>query len=205
MLIPTGAQLVACLFAVLLAAPTAGAVQIPESTEARAALVAALERLIATGEQSRTYHDEGQVLQLAVTEAINGGDREIERLGIRATSPLVASVSTPVSSTLALPSIEVLSRQALQVPRPVPFEATINVAANGAGFAEDGRGYGHGKRFTRSTGRRRQHQRGGTRNTFLHEPRRRLMSADRYSSHSLDWAATSSLSRRKGRARAKQD
>lgn len=71
----------------------------------RPALIAALERLMATGEPRHTTHDEGQRLQLAVDEAVARGDHELERLAIRAASPLTASISPPVGSIRELPKI----------------------------------------------------------------------------------------------------
>src|SRR5215204_4134370 len=78
--------------------------RLPQASD-RGALITALEALIATGEPRHTDHDAGQWLQFAVDEAIARGDREIERLAIRAASPLVAFVTPPVSSTRELLSI----------------------------------------------------------------------------------------------------
>ena len=54
----------------------------------RARLVQALEALIATESSGHTTHDDGEWLQLAVTDSIRRGDREIERLAVRAAAPL---------------------------------------------------------------------------------------------------------------------
>jgi len=63
------------LLAVLLIA--AGPDAVAAQDDNRAALVAALESLIATGEPRHTTHDQGEWLQLAVDAAIARGDRQI--------------------------------------------------------------------------------------------------------------------------------
>jgi hypothetical protein len=100
----------------------------------RPALAAALESMIATGEPRHTTHDQGEWLQLAVDAAIGRGDQEIERLAVRAASPLTASVTRPVSSTVDLPGIEVNAQNALRVPRPVPYTARIAASVDNGQF-----------------------------------------------------------------------
>jgi hypothetical protein len=101
----------------------------------RAALVAALERLIVTGEPRHTTHDGGERLQLAVDEAIARGDREIERLAIRAASPLTASISPPVSSIHEPPSISFDASTVLRVKRAMPYTARLFASLDGGAFA----------------------------------------------------------------------
>ncbi|HXW06787.1 MAG TPA: hypothetical protein VD833_16245 [Vicinamibacterales bacterium] len=113
--------------------------QTQDVSEARAALLAALERLIATGEPSRATHDEGQHLQIAVSDAIARGDEEIERLASRAAFPLIATASRPVSPITDLPAITIDARQVLRLPRPVPFEAMLHAAVDGREFVPAGR------------------------------------------------------------------
>jgi hypothetical protein len=100
----------------------------------RRALIAALESLIATGEPRHTTHDAGQQLQLGVDEAIARGDKEIERLAIRAASPLSASVSRPVSSTRELPSLGFDASSVLRVKNPVPYTAQVYASVDNGEF-----------------------------------------------------------------------
>jgi hypothetical protein len=100
----------------------------------RTALVAALEALIATGQPRHNTHDEGERLQLAVDDAIARGDQEVERLAVRAASPLTATISRPVSSTRDLPSIQFESGDVLRVPRPAAYTADIKVSFDNGPF-----------------------------------------------------------------------
>ena len=128
-------RLVAIVIGVLTLVPCRGHAQVLD----RAALIAALEHLIATGDPARTADDDGQRLQVAVTEAIARGDREIELLAVRASTSLVASVSRPVSSTADLPAIGVSARRVLAVQRPATFVAVIYVSVDGGELVEAGR------------------------------------------------------------------
>jgi hypothetical protein len=129
-------RLVVCLLcALLVAAPAAGQ---DASTGSRARLIAALERLMATGEPHQTSVDDGQLLQLAVDDAIRSGDTEIERLAVRAAAPLFAAVSNPLLKVGQPASLGIGSRQVLTVPRPVPFEAIIHVSVDGHDYTEAG-------------------------------------------------------------------
>ena len=76
--------------------PWIAAAQSPGTPRGR--LAAALESLIANGPRGHTTHDDGEWLQLAVTDAIRRGDTAIERLAVRAASPLTARIISPVSS-----------------------------------------------------------------------------------------------------------
>ena len=116
---------------ILLSASLTGA-QTPESP--RHNLAAALEALIATGQTEHTTHDAGEWLQLAVSDAINRGDREIERLAVRAAFPLRAHITRPVSSTDDLPSLEINTHSVLSVPRPIGYSAQVLVSLDGGDF-----------------------------------------------------------------------
>ena len=124
---------VACLVTSLMAMSNglAGA-QAPESQR----LAAALEALIATGPSGHTTHDAGEWLQVAVTDAIKGGDRAIERLAVRAASPLRAHITIPVSSTESLPHLDINTQGVLKVPRPIDYSAQILVSLDGAEFVK---------------------------------------------------------------------
>jgi hypothetical protein len=95
----------------------------------RARIVAALERLMTTGEPRHTSHDEGQWLQAAVDAAIARGDVEVERLARRAAVPLLASVSAPISSHPAALSFQ--SPTVLKVPAPASYRADLFVSVDG--------------------------------------------------------------------------
>jgi hypothetical protein len=133
------------LLAVLLIA--AGPDAVAAQDDNRAALVAALESLIATGEPRHTTHDQGEWLQLAVDAAIARGDRQIEQLAIRAAAPLTASIDRPVISSEILPDIGINAQSVLRVPRPVPYTARIAASLDNGGFVtmktvESGKGGG---------------------------------------------------------------
>jgi hypothetical protein len=102
----------------------------------RASLVAALERLLATGEPPDTSHDDGQLLRWNVEAAIARGDAEIERLAVRASAPLIPAISNLISSTQNLPSFGVSSLTRLPVPRPVPYTAAIYASVDGEPFVK---------------------------------------------------------------------
>jgi hypothetical protein len=111
----------------------------------RADPVAGLEQLMMTGEPRHTDHDDGQLLQAAVNEAIRQGDAEIERLARRAAVPLLARVAVPVSPTTELPSLSIEMPEVLTVKnRPVPV-AEVFAAVDGGGLVSIGR-------FTGSSG-----------------------------------------------------
>jgi hypothetical protein len=102
----------------------------------RSALIAALERLMATGEPQHTTHDDGQRLQLALDEAIAHGDREVERLAIRAASPLTASIDRPVASIHEPPSITFDATTVLGVKRAVPYTARLFASLDGGAYEQ---------------------------------------------------------------------
>jgi len=115
-----------CLGVFLASSP--GWAQDPAGSE-RARVVAALERLLMTGEPRHTSHDEGQWLQAAVDAAIARGDAEVERLARRAAVPLLANVSAPISSHPAALSFE--TPTVLKVPAPASYRADLFVAVDG--------------------------------------------------------------------------
>jgi hypothetical protein len=118
----------------------------------RATLITALERLILTGEPSDTSHDDGQLLQWSVDAAILRGDTEIQRLAVRAATPLIPEVGALVSSTQDLPSFGVSSSKRLSVPHPVPYTAVIHASVDGEPFikiVDVSEGKGGGQRIDR--------------------------------------------------------
>lgn len=127
-------RLVCVLGALVVTVPAAA----QEVTESRAGLIAALEWLMLTGEPHQTSLDDGQLLLLAIDDAIRNGDAEIERLAVRAAAPLVAAVSKPLIEVGQPASIGIGNRQVLKVPSPVPFEAVIHVAVDGQDYEEAG-------------------------------------------------------------------
>ena len=134
---------IAVCFAVLLAAierPVAGQ---SRDFPYRDAVVHRLHRLIATGLPVDTGHDEGEWLQLAVTYAIQRGDREIEQLAMRAAAPLRLRVTRPVSSsegsaTDGPAALEITSHEVLQLRRKVPYVAYIEGSLDGGDFMDLG-------------------------------------------------------------------
>lgn len=125
-----------CLLCTLVVAVPAAGQDVP--TGSRARLITALERLMMTGEPHQTSVDDGQLLQLAVDDAIRGGDAEVERLAVRAAAPLFAAVSSPLIKTGQPATLGIGSRQVLKVPRPIPFEAIVDVSVDGHDYWEAG-------------------------------------------------------------------
>ena len=89
----------ALLCAVVAAASGArlAAEQVGDTSRTR--LVRDLQALIASGPKGHATHDDLEWLQLAVTDAIKRRDAAIERLAVRAASPLRARIVRPVSGS----------------------------------------------------------------------------------------------------------
>ena len=92
----------------------------------RDALIAALEQLIATGEPYQTSHDDGELLQRALDEALKQPDSEIERLAARASAVVDARLYRPIITfdDNSLPFL-VRARVVLTLPQPVRYTADI--------------------------------------------------------------------------------
>jgi hypothetical protein len=101
------------------------------AADERARVVAALERLMTTGEPRHTFHDEGQWLQAAVDAAIARGDAELVRLARRASVPLLARVWSPVSRTGQAPALSFETPTVLKLPTPVSYRADLFVSLDG--------------------------------------------------------------------------
>src|SRR5688572_30087712 len=86
----------------------------------RGALIAALERLMTTGEPRHFDHDDGELLKAAVDEAMRHGDAEIARLARRASVPILARVTAPLSPTTNLPSLSIEMSPVLPLGEPMP-------------------------------------------------------------------------------------
>lgn len=128
-------RLVACFVAFCVAAcASISAAQSPETS--RAHLISALERLIAGGPKGHAEHDDLQWLQLAVTDAISRGDKEIERLAVRAAAAVTVQISRPVSPISELPSLDVLAQSLLQLPRPIAYTAQILASFDSGEFVK---------------------------------------------------------------------
>ena len=105
---------------------------LPSTADAdRARVIAALHRLMTTGEPRHTNHDDGQWLQAEVDAAFARGDAEIERLALRAAVPLLARVTAPVSSIRELPALSIEMWPVLKVPRPATYTAAIDASVDG--------------------------------------------------------------------------
>ena len=97
----------------------------------RARVIAALERLMATGEPRHTSHDAGQWLQAEVNAAFARGDREIMRLAQRAAIPLIAQVSMPVARHRAGVPLQIETPPVLTLPVPVAYRADLWASVDG--------------------------------------------------------------------------
>lgn len=110
---------------------SSAAAQETQTATERARTIAALERLMLTGDPLHTDHGSGIWLQAAVEQAFARNDREIVRLAQRAARPLLAHITSPVSSTSDLPTFEVRRPEVLELPRPVTYTAEIYVSIDG--------------------------------------------------------------------------
>jgi hypothetical protein len=117
---------------------TAPIVAAPSRESQTASLSTELEALIAGRVSGHTNHDDGEWLQMAVTDAIKRRDRAIERLAIRAAFPLRARIGRPVISSDSSVAVEIDTQKVLDVPRPVPFAAQIFAAVDGGDFVHLG-------------------------------------------------------------------
>ena len=108
----------------------------PEPTRGR--VIAALEKLMITGEPRHTSHDEGQWLQTAVSAAIARGDAEITRLAQRAAIPLIAGAGTPVSTLGNNPSVTIEMPVVLTLPTPVAYRADLFASVDGGALVSAG-------------------------------------------------------------------
>jgi hypothetical protein len=100
-----------------------------ESTRER--VIAALNKLMITGEPRHTSHDEGQWLQTEVSAAVARGDAEITRLAQRAAIPLLAGVHTPVSLLGFDPPLTIEMPPVLTLPTPVVYRADLFASVDG--------------------------------------------------------------------------
>ena len=107
-----------------------------ESTRRR--VIAALEKLMITGEPRHTSHDEGQWLQAEVSAAIARGDAGITRLAQRSAIPLVAHALTPVSTLGNNPSIAIEMPAVLTLPTPVAYRADLFASVDGGALVPAG-------------------------------------------------------------------
>ncbi len=103
----------------------------PAEPSGRARVIAALERLILTGEPRHNSHDDGQWLQEEVDRAFEQNDAELLRLAKRAAQPLVVSLSSVVSSTRSLPWLSVQALPVLAVRGGGKYQADIMVSVDG--------------------------------------------------------------------------
>ena len=105
--------------------------QAPAEPTDRARVIAALERLIATGEPRHNSHDDGQWLQEEVDRAFAQNDAELLRLAKRAAQPLVVSLSSVISSTRSLPWLSVQTLPVLAVRGGGQYRADLVVSVDG--------------------------------------------------------------------------
>lgn len=122
-------RLLATLLVLLTSVPVAG--QVVTDRSGRERVIAALERLIATGEPRHTSHDDGQWLQSEVDLAFARGDVEIIRLAQRAAAPIVARVTMPASATTSSVPLTFWTRPVLAVRPEIPYRAAIWISVDG--------------------------------------------------------------------------
>ena len=97
----------------------------------RDAVIAALERMIETGEPHHGSHDEGELLQRAVDVALMQPDEEVELLAIRAAAVVTAQIPLPVITTTDNIPLSISTRVALKLPRPVVYRTEVMASVDG--------------------------------------------------------------------------
>jgi len=122
-------RLLATLLVLLTSVPVAG--QVVTDRSGRERVIAALERLIATGEPRHASHDDGQWLQSEVDLAFARGDVEIIRLAQRAAAPIVGRVTMPASATTSSVALTFWTRPVLTVRSEIPYRAAIWISVDG--------------------------------------------------------------------------
>ncbi len=97
----------------------------------RQALVATLERMIATGEPHHATHDQGELLQRAVSTALAQRDEELEVLAARAAVIVSAQIGRPVIAANDTVPLSISARLALDLPHPISYRAQVFVSVDG--------------------------------------------------------------------------
>ena len=108
------------------------------SASTRDRVIAALNKLMITGEPRHTSHDEGQWLQTEVSAAVTRGDAEITRLAQRAAVPLLAGVHTPVSLLGFNPPLTIEMPPVLTLPTVVAYRADLFASVDGGDLVPAG-------------------------------------------------------------------
>jgi hypothetical protein len=122
-------RVIACAAASVLAASAAAQSTTTDGNRARA--IAALDRLMLSGDPLHNSHDEGAWLQAAVHDAFARNDQEIIRLAQRAASPIVVRVMSPIASTTSLSGLELKRIDVLKLPQPVTYTAQVFASIDG--------------------------------------------------------------------------
>jgi hypothetical protein len=97
----------------------------------RQALIAALERMIATGEPHHATHDQGELLQRAVSTALAQPDEELEVLAARAAVIVRAQIGRPVIAANDTVPLSISARRALDLPHPISYRAQVFASLDG--------------------------------------------------------------------------
>jgi hypothetical protein len=98
----------------------------------RAGVVAALERLLETGNPRHASHDEGEWLQAEVDRAFAVKDVEIMRLAQRAAAPILARVDAPASAADQPLLLTIATYKVLQLTTAFDYEAELWASVDGA-------------------------------------------------------------------------
>jgi hypothetical protein len=101
------------------------------SQSTRGQVIAALEKLMITGEPRHTSHDEGEWLQTEVSAAVARGDAVITELAQRAAIPLIATARTPVSRLGFDPTVRIEMPAVLKLPMAVAYRADLFASVDG--------------------------------------------------------------------------
>src|SRR5262245_7995909 len=119
------------LFVCLVAGSMATAAAAESRDGNRNAAIAALERMIETGEPHHASHDDGELLQRAVNAVLAQRDEEVELLAIRASAVVRAQIGRPVIASDETVPLWISARVALTLPRPIAFRAHLTASLDG--------------------------------------------------------------------------
>ena len=97
----------------------------------RQALIATLERMIATGEPHHATHDQGELVQRAVSTALAQPDEALEVLAARAAVMVSAQIVRPVIDSNDIVPLSISARLALDLPNPISYRAQVFASVDG--------------------------------------------------------------------------
>ncbi len=119
-----------CLFVAAIVAPDAAPADRNAAVE-RQALIATLERMIVTGEPHHASHDQGELLQRAVSTALTQPDEELEVLAARAAVIVSARIGRPVIAASDTVPLSISTHLAFNLPHPIAYRVEMFASVDG--------------------------------------------------------------------------